>query len=119
MLFNDFYTTHDINYTDNSYGCRIVFNVDHSIFGGHFPGKPVVPGVCMMEIVKELLQQKLGTTFMLRTAGNVKFLGLITPDVQPQITITWKQTEEGYKVIANFKNEAAFLFKLDGHYKAL
>ncbi len=105
--------------SDTGLSCRIVFDAAHDIFGGHFPGQPVVPGVCMMEIVKELMQQMLGSTLMMRAAGNVKFLGLITPDVQPVININWKQTDEGYKVNAAFKNEAAFLFKLDGHYAVI
>ena len=55
MLINDFYNCHDIEAHENEYGCRIVFNAAHDIFKGHFPGQPVVPGVCMMEMVKELL----------------------------------------------------------------
>ncbi|MEJ0079486.1 MAG: hypothetical protein WDM78_00620 [Puia sp.] len=28
---------------------------DQAIFSGHFPGQPVLPGVCMMEMVAEVL----------------------------------------------------------------
>lgn len=56
MLINDFYTTTNVQQNDADYSCLIVFNAGHSIFSGHFPGHPVVPGVCMMEIVKELMQ---------------------------------------------------------------
>ncbi len=116
MLHNDFYTTHDIQQADNQYSCRIVFNADHDIFSGHFPGHPVVPGVCMMEMVKELTQGVLNQSLVLSVAGNVKFLQLITPDIQPQITIGWKEHEGGYKINASFKLDAAFLFKMDGVY---
>ncbi len=116
MLINDFYTCHEIDIQDNVYNCRIVFNADHSIFKGHFPGQPVVPGVCMMEIVKELLQTQLDKPLMLRSARNVKFLGFITPDVTPGVKITWKEHEGGYSVNASFNSETAALFKLDGSY---
>ncbi len=119
MLKNDFYTTLDANHGDNEYNCLIVFNAGHSIFAGHFPGHPVVPGVCMMEIVKELMQGILNKPLMLSNAGNVKFLQLITPDIQPTISITWKEQEGGYKVNASFKNDAAMLFKMDGNYAIL
>lgn len=70
----------------------------------------------MMEIVKELLQQHLGRSLMLRSAGNVKFLQLITPDVQPVISISWSDSGEGYRVSAAFRSDMATLFKLDGLY---
>jgi 3-hydroxyacyl-[acyl-carrier-protein] dehydratase len=116
LLHDDFYTTHDIQESENEFGCRLVFNEGHAIFKGHFPGNPVVPGVCMMEIVKELLQLQISKTLMLRKAGNVKFLQLITPDVQPGIKISWKEHEAGYTVKANFTSGTATLFKLDGDY---
>ena len=116
MLINNFYTCHDIEIAENVQNCRVVFNAAHSIFKGHFPGQPVVPGVCMMEIVKELLQQKLGKSLILRSSRNVKFLGFITPDVQPAIKISWKEADGTYSVNASFSNGEAALFKLDGVY---
>lgn len=116
MLINDFYNTLNVQQDDANYNCDVVFNSGHSIFSGHFPGHPVVPGVCMMEIVKELVQSALGTSLTLSNAGNVKFLQLITPDTQPQISISWKAQESGYKVSASFKNDSAVLFKMDGSY---
>lgn len=101
---------------DADYSCHIVFNADHSIFSGHFPGHPVVPGVCMMEIVKELMQGVLGTRLKLSNAGNVKFLQLITPETQPHISISWKAQDNGFKVNASFKSESATLFKMEGSY---
>ncbi len=116
MLINDFYTCHDIETAEGSISCRIIFNDQHSIFKGHFPGQPVVPGVCMMEIVKELLQQQVGKTLVLRSSKNVKFLGFITPSIQPAVKITWKQTDDSYALNTVFSNGDASLFKLDGVY---
>lgn len=116
MLLNDLYTISDTQTSDNKIGCRIVFDAEHAIFGGHFPGQPIVPGVCMMEMVKELVQQQTGKQFVLRTAGNVKFLRLITPDIQPIASISWQQNGDSYKVNASFSGDTAVLFKLDGHY---
>jgi len=119
MLFNDFYTCHDIQHTDGKVSCRLVFNAAHDIFKGHFPGNPVVPGVCMMEIVKELLQQEVNKTLILRNTGNVKFLQLITPESQPLIDISWKENEDGYSVSATLNSGTSALFKLAGTYGLL
>ena len=116
MLIDDFYSCRDAEAGDGEFSCRIVFNGDHDIFKGHFPGNPVVPGVCTMEIVKELLQQQVGKPLMLRSTGNVKFLQLVTPDVEPVMKISWKADEAGYVVKASLSKDAGVLFKFDGNY---
>ena len=116
MLMNDFYRIEYLQRDPNSLSCKITFNRQHDIFKGHFPGQPVVPGVCMMEMVKELLEQHTDQSLWLRDAGQVKFLQLITPEVAPQIAINWSAQNEGYQVTALFKGERD-LFKLTGAYE--
>lgn len=117
MLMNDFYTIHEAQKTENSYSATIQFNASHNIFKGHFPGQPVVPGVCMMEIVKEILEQEIGKLLLLKKAANVKFLQLITPDIYPVINLKWEETENDYNISASFNKEASVLFKLSGSYQ--
>lgn len=117
MLMNDFYSIEYIQREPNSVSCKIVFNSQHDIFKGHFPGQPVVPGVCMMEMVKELLEAQTDQPLWLRNANMVKFLQLITPDVQPLINISWQQSANGYNVNALFRNDASDLFKLTGDFE--
>lgn len=117
MLMNDFYRIECIQREPQSVSCRIVFNEQHDIFKGHFPGQPVVPGVCMMQMVKELLEAQTDRSLWMRDAGQVKFLQLITPDVQPMINISWKEDDAGYTVNADFKNDNSFLFKLSGNFE--
>lgn len=118
MLMNDFYRIDYIQREPNSLECKIIFNPDHDIFQGHFPGQPVVPGVCMMEMVKELLEAQTDQTMWLRNAGQVKFLQLITPDIAPLINISWQEDGGAYTVSASFKNDTSFLFKLTGNFEA-
>ena len=115
---NDFYSIEYLQREPNSVSCRIVFNAQHDIFKGHFPQQPVVPGVCMMQMVKELLEAQTDQNLWLRNAGQVKFLQLITPDVQPTINISWKQEDAGYNVKAAFSNDTSDLFKLSGSFES-
>jgi 3-hydroxyacyl-[acyl-carrier-protein] dehydratase len=116
MLLNDFYTYVDVSRDENKFSCKVVFNEAHDIF--RESTQPVVPGVCMMEMVKELLQQTLGMSLWLRNAVNVKFLQLITADVQPVIDISWDMNETGrYMVDASFKNGDNFFFELGGNFE--
>ncbi|XZF15344.1 ApeI family dehydratase [Chitinophagaceae bacterium MMS25-I14] len=118
MLINDFYTVHNHECAENKITAVIHFNAEHSIFTGHFPQQPVVPGVCMMQLVKELLQQQLGKSLIIRNTGQVKFLQLVLPDVQPSVAISWKEEATGYLVNASFKNETADVFKMTGVFEA-
>jgi len=119
MLINDFYTCHDSLHSDNELRCRIVFNEAHAIFKGHFPGQPVVPGVCMMEIVKELLQNQVGRQLMLHEARNVKFLQFITPGMEPLVHINWKENDSSFNITATLRHGETVLFKLDGSFGTL
>lgn len=119
MLINDFYKVADEQMESNSYSCKVIFDAAHDIFRGHFPAQPVVPGVCMLQIVKESLQRQTGKQLLIRNAGNVKFLQLITPDIHPVLDIKWQNAENAYKVNAAFKTEAAPLFKMDGVFEII
>ena len=60
---------------------------EHAIFKGHFPGNPVTPGVCMMQIIKELSQEILGSSLILKSSSNVKFMALINPEINPKLKL--------------------------------
>ena len=112
MLMNDFYTISDAATGENRWTGRITFNPDHAIFKGHFPGQPVVPGVCMMQIVKEVLEMALGRKMQVQQAAQVKFLQLITPEVMPFVQVDWTNMEGKVSVNAAFRTEKD-LFKMN------
>lgn len=65
---------------------------NHSIFKGHFPEQPVLPGVCMIQISKELLQNHLGIPLVMNHSKQVKFLHVVNPNEMDYI-ISKIQTE--------------------------
>lgn len=82
MLLKDFYTIKSFETTDGQkYVATIMLNKDHDVFKGHFPGNPVTPGVCMMQIIKELTQQAVNTPLIMISASNIKFMALINPEI--------------------------------------
>jgi len=114
MLKNNFYTLQDENAGPDSFTARATYNAAHEIFSGHFPGQPVVPGVCTMQMIKELMEEQTGKQLLLQSTGQVKFLQLVLPDVRPFITIGWKEAEDGYMVTASLKNDTTDIFKMTG-----
>lgn len=119
-ILTDFYTLNSFEKGENgAFSAKISLNQNHEIFKGHFPGNPVTPGVCMMQIVKELTEEFTGKTLFLKSASNVKFMAIInpfeTPDLDLQLSIS--ETEQEIKV----KNTTSFgetiALKLSATYK--
>jgi len=58
---------------------EIKLNGEHFIYQAHFPGEPITPGVCIVQIGQELLEELIGRNLRIQTVKNVKFLQVITP----------------------------------------
>ncbi|MFY0481866.1 3-hydroxyacyl-ACP dehydratase [Flavobacterium sp. PLA-1-15] len=88
MLLKDFYTVEKLeNVSEGKYNATVHLNKQHDIFKGHFPGNPVTPGVCMMQIIKELSQEIVGSSLFMISSSNVKFMALINPEVHPLLRL--------------------------------
>lgn len=88
MLLKDFYKVEHIEkIADEKYNATVFLNKEHAIFKGHFPGNPVTPGVCMMQIIKELSQDILKSSLLLKSSSNVKFMALINPETNPKLRL--------------------------------
>nr|WP_317630678.1 3-hydroxyacyl-ACP dehydratase [uncultured Flavobacterium sp.] len=98
MLFPTFYkVTNTQQIDDFKYKFEISLNPNHEIFKGHFPNNPVTPGVCMMQIIKELTQDICEVNLQLIQSNNIKFMALINPEINPdlvlELDITKSETE--------------------------
>ena len=88
MLLKDFYSVEKLeNVSEGKYTAIVLLNNQHDIFKGHFPGNPVTPGVCMMQIIKELTQEITGGSLFMTASSNVKFMALINPEVNATLKL--------------------------------
>ncbi|MBT0607741.1 3-hydroxyacyl-ACP dehydratase [Aequorivita echinoideorum] len=94
MLFQDLYSISTQEKTENGISVHLNLNAEHLIFSGHFPGNPVMPGVCMLQILKELTEVAVGKKLRLSTSTNVKFLALINPEKNPKLLVNIEILEE-------------------------
>ncbi len=94
MLKDHFYKILEkTSLNESSFRVKILLNKESDIFKGHFPELPVVPGVCMMAIVKEQLQDHLNRTLVLINSANMKFLSLINPLVNEEVEVAVKYSD--------------------------
>jgi 3-hydroxyacyl-[acyl-carrier-protein] dehydratase len=88
MVLKDFYKVlSEEKITDSKYTITILVNEKHDVFKGHFPGNPIMPGVCMIQIIKELTEKITESTLMIQTLSNVKFMALINPEATPELRL--------------------------------
>jgi 3-hydroxyacyl-[acyl-carrier-protein] dehydratase len=97
ILLNDFYT---ILQKETSLGvakAKISINKNHRILEGHFPGLPVVPGVCMLQIVREIMEVTSGKELKISGADNMKFLSVINPEQNDIVDVLVNFSEDAGK----------------------
>ena len=117
MLLNDFFTINDTESSASEIWAELVIKPDHKIFDGHFPNQPVVPGVCMMQMIKEIIEQVLGKATNLVQAAEMKFMAVINPQENNliQATIKYAADESGViNIQASLYKDELVHFKFKG-----
>ncbi|NQV02729.1 MAG: 3-hydroxylacyl-ACP dehydratase [Bacteroidia bacterium] len=92
----------------------ISLDPDHPVYQGHFPGNPVVPGVCQIRMITEIISEITRKEVRLLEADTIKFLSMINPGEHPELTVdcTLKETEDGsIRVTASISDDDKVFFK--------
>ena len=94
MFNNTIFTIKSVEKEEERHVAEVSFDPQHEIFRGHFPDKKVVPGVMLMQTVKEIVQKILDLdNFMIVEAG-MKFLNPVLVDESNTLTIGINLKEE-------------------------
>jgi len=118
MLINDFYKITETDYTiedPGSFTTKIELNDKHEIFNGHFPGNPVVPGVCLIQIIKEVLENTLKRELFLFESSNIKFISVVQPQINKILNLGYSVVQENdffqVNVLISFAEKTFVKFK--------
>ena len=99
ILKNSLYTIESAEMSGTEARYVIKLNAGHFIYQAHFPGEPITPGVCIVQIAKELLEETVGRKLQVVKVKNVKFLSVVTPtqstDVMFQLVKIMEDETEG------------------------
>ena len=119
MLLQKLYKVTSFQSNDTTINASIHLNKDHEIFKGHFPDNPVMPGVCMIQIIKELTEKALNVELFMKKSSNIKFMALINPEINPDLDLELKITKEDglIKVKNSTKFDDTLALKFNGNYK--
>jgi 3-hydroxyacyl-[acyl-carrier-protein] dehydratase len=120
ILLNDFFTINETVNSETEIWAELRINARHKIFEGHFPNQPVVPGVCMMQMIKEVLEQVIDKETNLVQAADMKFLAVINPVENNLLhaSIKYAINESGeINVVASLFKDELVHFKFKGQFK--
>jgi 3-hydroxyacyl-[acyl-carrier-protein] dehydratase len=56
---------------------ELLIDVDHPAFAGHFPGRPIVPGVVLIDLAKAIVEKQTATK--ISGIASAKFLSPALP----------------------------------------
>ena len=95
----------------------IELNPDCFIYKAHFPELPITPGVCIIQVAKELFSELCGATLDLESVSNAKVLAVINPEVTSKLTysfnkVTISEDSSQYKVSVVVADEKTTYTKL-------
>lgn len=91
VLKNNLYKIEGQLSDESSVSYDIRLQPDHTIYRAHFPGEPITPGVCVIQMAKELLEDHLHRPLAIKAVKNVKFLAVISPLQHPCVRYTFRQ----------------------------
>lgn len=114
MLHNTFFKILKEEPAEGAVKALLSIDKDHAILKGHFPGQPVVPGVCMMQIVKELVERQTKRNLRLATAENMKFLSVIDPRQHQEVeaSVSFSENNGVISLNASLFSGSVTFFKL-------
>ena len=98
-------------------GFNVILNPDHLIYKAHFPGMPVTPGVCILQMIQELLSEQEGMPLYIVKIKNAKFVKMISPLSDGRVSVLFNfviEEEGGIKaqgVVAQSDNMSELFLK--------
>lgn len=95
VLKDNLYRIVEQKIIDGKQSFIIVLNSSCPIYEAHFPNMPITPGVCIIQIVEELLEVVIGNSLNLCSIKNAKFLSAMKPESQKVVVVFSSVKEEG------------------------
>ena len=122
MLLKDFYKLTELNKKDTENTTALIeLNKNHEIYKGHFPGNPVVPGVCLTQLIKETMEVVENKELMLASADYIKFMAIVNPEINTILQIDLKikyKEDNSIQVISETHYNGTVFYKFKGIFTA-
>jgi 3-hydroxyacyl-[acyl-carrier-protein] dehydratase len=113
-LLDHLYSIQSQHITKNKADFRIKLNDTCFIYKAHFPNYPITPGVCLIQMLVELLSIAKDENFTIKTLKNVKFTAPISPLKFSEIdfSLDFSEIENDWHIKAIIKEQETIFAKM-------
>ncbi|MBO7378310.1 MAG: beta-hydroxyacyl-ACP dehydratase [Bacteroidales bacterium] len=91
---------------------------DCDVYRGHFPGKPVSPGVCNIEMIRECTEMLVGEDLQIDTIKQCRMTAVASPSVCPKVDVSVSvarlEGTQNYNVVAMIRDAGQSYMELKG-----
>ena len=119
MLKDTLFKVTSLDHQKNVITATLEIDKNNEVFAGHFPGQPVLPGACMLQIIKEVFESTLTISVRIKKADYIKFPALIDPRNNNilQLTLSYKSDDTiNFYVTADLTAQQKSCFKFKGSF---
>lgn len=119
-LLNELFEIIGKDSVDGALTYQVKFNPDCLIYQSHFPGNPITPGVCLIQMASEILELEYHHTYDLSLLKSIKFKKIVRPgEVMSFIFTDMAQDDDLFKVNVSVENEEAQYTKMSLLFKVV
>jgi 3-hydroxyacyl-[acyl-carrier-protein] dehydratase len=96
------------------YHATVRIPADHPALPGHFPGRPIVPGVVLLQCVLDEAERWLGKELSVRTLPQAKFPAPLLPEQDAELELRRAGNELRFSVTRDAQVVTQGLFAIAG-----
>lgn len=83
----------------------VAIDADEPVFAGHYPGQPILPGVCLIDCAHRSAVATLPEAgLVLSAVRSGRFLSPVYPGDTLNLDLTWRTAGTGWDVTADIHN---------------
>lgn len=121
LLENTYYEITDARMEPHEGIFRIRLLPGCDVYRGHFPGHPVCPGVCNIEMIKECAMLLAGRKLFISTIRQCRLTAVASPSICPEVDVSVGicPMEEGFVVSARISDKEKTYIEYKGNMTAV
>lgn len=107
LLENKYFKIEHTQAGDGQAQVHVRLLADCDVYRGHFPGNPVSPGVCNMEMVRECFATVIGTEPRIQTIDRCRLTAIASPAICPEldVSLAWTHDDGAWHLTASLSDD--------------
>ncbi|MBO7506704.1 MAG: hydroxymyristoyl-ACP dehydratase [Paludibacteraceae bacterium] len=95
MLLDRYFSIKEGKKNESGSEFLITLNPDHQVYQGHFPGDPICPGVCSIQMIRECAEISMGKRLTISAISQCRFSELLTPAKNKELLLRMTLNDKG------------------------